>query len=67
MYVYHLYTQCLQMPVDGIRSPETRVRDGYKSPCGYYKLSPGPVEENSMLLTTEQSLQIIDNCKLISS
>jgi hypothetical protein len=33
------------------------ITEGCKPPCGYWELNSGPLEEQSMLLTTESSLQ----------
>jgi hypothetical protein len=32
------------------------ITDGYEPPCGYWELNSGPLEEQSVLLTTEPSL-----------
>ena len=34
------------------------ITDGYKPPCGSWELNSGPLEEQSVLLTTEPSLQL---------
>ena len=33
------------------------ITDGCEPPCGWWELNLGPVEEQSVLLTTEPSLQ----------
>ena len=33
------------------------VTDGYEPPCGCWELNSGPLEEQSVLLTAEPSLQ----------
>ena len=33
------------------------ITDGCEPPCGYWELNSGPLEEQSVLLTTEPSLQ----------
>jgi hypothetical protein len=33
------------------------TRDGYESPCGCWRLNSGPLEEQTVLLTTKPSLQ----------
>ncbi|KAM7331642.1 hypothetical protein ACRRTK_008350 [Alexandromys fortis] len=45
------------MTVQGVRSPGTGVTDSCEMPFGYWVLSPGPLEEHPVLLTTEPSLQ----------
>ena len=40
-------------------SPGTGVTDRCELSCGCWELNPGPLEEQSMLLTTEPSLQPI--------
>jgi hypothetical protein len=34
------------------------ITDGCEPPCGCWELNSGPLEEQSVLLTTEQSLQL---------
>jgi hypothetical protein len=38
-------------------TPEDLIKDGYEPPCGWWDLNSGPSEEQSVLLTTEPSLQ----------
>jgi hypothetical protein len=33
------------------------IAGGYEPPCGFWELNSGPIEEQSVLLTTEPSLQ----------
>jgi len=40
-------------PEEGVRS----ITDGCEPPCGCWELNSGPLEEQSVLLTTEPSLQ----------
>ena len=47
---------------EGVRSSETGVTgtgvtDSCELPHGFWELNPGPLEEQSVLLTTKQSLQ----------
>jgi hypothetical protein len=35
------------------------ITDGYEPPCGCWKLNSGPLEEQSVLLTAELSLQTL--------
>ena len=41
----------------GVRHPETGVTDSYELPRGCWELNPGPLEEQSVLITTEPSPQ----------
>ncbi|MQL00645.1 hypothetical protein EI005_25935, partial [Escherichia coli] len=34
------------------------ITDGCEPPCGYWELNSGPLEEQSVVLTTEPSLQL---------
>ena len=60
-----LYTTCAQGPQrlkrtcseQDNRSPRTGVADGYELPCGYWPLNPDPLEEQSVLPTTEPPTQ----------
>lgn len=40
-----------------IGSPEIRVTVSWEQPCGYWELSPNPLDEQPVILTTELSLQ----------
>lgn len=42
---------------EGVASPGVGVTDGYEPPCGYRELSPGPLQEQSVLSTAQSSLQ----------
>jgi hypothetical protein len=42
---------------EAVGSPGTGVTDRCELPCGCWELSPGPLEEQPVLLTTEPSLQ----------
>ena len=44
-------------PAEGIEAPETTVTDDCEPPCGGWELNSGPLEEQSVLLTAEPSLQ----------
>jgi hypothetical protein len=49
---------CLHLGLyEGIRSPGTRVIDNCELPCGCWKLTLGPLEEQPVLLTIEPSVQ----------
>jgi len=41
-------------PEEGASDP---ITDGCEPPCGYWELNSGPLEEQSVLLTAEPSLQ----------
>ena len=45
---------CLQTHQKRASDP---ITDGYEPPCGCWELNSGPLEEQSVLLTTESSLQ----------
>ena len=74
---YYFYFMCMGvmcttcMPsacglVEGIRTPGTEVTGSCEPPYGCGKQNPDPVEEQSVLLTAEESLQPTDKYKLIS-
>ena len=48
-----------------VGSPGTGVIDSCEPPCGYGELNPGPLEEQSVLLTAEPSLQLLWFCVVI--
>ena len=56
--MYHVCAWCLWWPEEGIGSPGTGVTDSCELPCGCWELNPGPLEEQSVLLTTGPSLQL---------
>ena len=41
------------------------VTDGSESPCGCWDLNPGPLEEQSVLLTAEPSLQPLNRILIL--
>lgn len=49
---------CLLTPEEGIGSPKTGVAGGCELPCGFWDLNPGPLEEQTLLLTAELPIQI---------
>jgi hypothetical protein len=53
-YVYSVLPEC--MPAVQKRAPDLII-DGYKPPCGCWKLNSGHLEEQSVLLTSEPSLR----------
>ena len=46
-----------QRPEEGIRSSGTDITDSYEMPCGCWEPNPGPLQEQQVLLSPEQSLQ----------
>ena len=50
-----MYVSTLLLSSD---TPENLITDGCEPPCGRWKLNSGPLEEQSVLLTTEPSLQL---------
>ena len=42
----------------GLQTPETGTTNGHEPPCGFWKLKPGPLEEQPVL-TTEPSLHLL--------
>ena len=42
---------------EGVRSPGTGVTDSFELLCGCWKLNSGPLEKQSVLITTEPSHQ----------
>ena len=51
----------MQVHCSYLQSPQKRasdfIADGHEPPCGCWDLNSGPSEEQSVLLTTEPSLQ----------
>ena len=56
-YVYNFLSVC--MPTGQKRAPDP-ITDGFEQPCGCWKLNSGPLEEQSMLLTSEPSFKAPD-------
>lgn len=55
---YHLHTWYPQKPEEAkIQIPRAGVADGCDLLHGYWKSSPGPLQEQRVLLTTQSSLQ----------
>ena len=54
-YVYSILSTC--MPARQKRTPNL-ITDGCEPPCGCWELDSGPLEEQPVLLTSEQSLQL---------
>jgi hypothetical protein len=53
-YVYEYTVRCLQTHQ---KRASDLITDGCEPPCGSWELNSGPLEEQSVLLTTEPSLQ----------
>ena len=53
MFYLHVYTYAwfLWRPEEGVLFPGTGVLDGCELPYGPWELSPGPLEEQPVLLT----------------
>lgn len=47
----------LQNPEKGVTFPETGMTDSCELPCGFWKSNSGPLEEPSVFLVSELSLQ----------
>jgi hypothetical protein len=58
IYLFYVceYTVAVSRHTRQKRAPDLII-DGCKPPCGCWKLNLGPLEEQSVLLTTEPSLQ----------
>jgi hypothetical protein len=50
-FIYYMYAQTHQKRASDL------FTDGCEPPCGCWDLNSGPLEEQSVLLTTEPSLQ----------
>ena len=53
-YVYSVLTTYMPVSQKWASDP---ITDGHEPPCGFWELNSGPLEEQSVLLTTEPSLQ----------
>ncbi len=47
---------CIRDRTTGVSNP---ITDGCEPPCGCWELNSGPLEEQSVLLTSEPSLQLL--------
>ena len=56
--LHKMYMLCPKRAPEGSRSPETGTTNGREPPCGFWKLKPGPLEEQPVL-TTEPSLHLL--------
>jgi hypothetical protein len=62
MSVYHVHGWCLQKPEEGIKRFGTGGIGGCEPPHGDWELSSGPLEEQSVLLTTGAALKFSFIC-----
>ena len=56
-----MYVSTLPLSSDTLKRALDHIRDGREPPCGCWELNSGPLEEQSVLLTTEPSLQPYGN------
>ena len=52
-----MYISTLLLSSDTPGKVSDPIRDGCEPPCGCWELNSGPLQEQSVLLTTEPSLQ----------
>jgi hypothetical protein len=55
-FIYFMWAHCHSLQTHQKRASDPNT-DGCEPPCGYWKLNSGPLEEQSVLLTAEPSLQ----------
>jgi hypothetical protein len=58
IFIYFMYVSvhCSYLQTHQKRASDP-ITDGCEAPCGCWELNPGPLEEQSVLLTTKPSLQ----------
>jgi hypothetical protein len=56
MSVHHMYAGCPQRPGEGVDPLELELQMVVKSACGCWESNSGPLEKQSVLLTTEPTL-----------
>ena len=56
MSVQNTHAWCPQMVGEDAESPGTALTDGCELPCGLWESSPGPPQEQPVLLTAESSV-----------
>ena len=61
MFVHHLHAWCVYRPERGNWIPGTGVLDDCETPCGYWELNPGSLEQQPVLLTAKPSLHPHEN------
>jgi hypothetical protein len=54
LFILYMWVHCLQTQQKRASDP---ITDGCEPPCGNWELNSGPLEEQSVLLITEPSLQ----------
>jgi hypothetical protein len=52
-----MYVSTLSLSSDTTEEASDPITDGCEPPCGCWELNSGPLEEQSVFLITEQSLQ----------
>jgi hypothetical protein len=52
-----MYAWCTQRPEENMRPPTNGITDGCELPCQGWEWNPGPLKEQSVLLTAESFLQ----------
>jgi hypothetical protein len=57
MYLYFMRIAVLPTCISCVRVSDLGITDSCELPCGCWELNSGPLEEQSVLLTTEPSLQ----------
>jgi hypothetical protein len=61
-YLFHTYEHTVDF--HSLQTHQKRasdsITDGCEPPCGCWELNSGPLEEQSVLLTTEPSLQALE-------
>ena len=57
-FMHKMYMLYPNQPREGSRTPETGTTNGHVPQCGFWKLKPGPLEEQPVL-TTEPSLHLL--------
>lgn len=57
MYVYLVFVWDLWKPAKGLGFPGTGVTNDCKLPSGFRKMNSGPLQDQSLLITTEASFK----------
>ena len=56
LFIYYIYSVLLACILAGQKREPDLITDGCEPPCGCWKLNSGPLEEQSVLLTSEPVL-----------
>jgi len=56
LFIYYIGVHCICFQTHQTRASDP-ITDGCEPPCGCWELNSGPLEEQSVLLTAEPSLQ----------